>query len=132
MIRRPPRSTRTDTLCPYTTLFRSIPVNAINFSSAPRSLYSRPTALISGAAAAVISFKGSIGMVIGRRVRPKRLNSAHDAAPALVYRIDLSGVVSMLVSLPRSAYALSRSDGRRVGKQGYCMGVDRWAPHHYN
>src|SRR3546814_4221529 len=25
MIRRPPRSTRTDTLCPYTTLFRSVP-----------------------------------------------------------------------------------------------------------
>src|SRR3546814_8382410 len=25
MIRRPPRSTRTDTLCPYTTLFRSDP-----------------------------------------------------------------------------------------------------------
>src|SRR3546814_13107278 len=25
MIRRPPRSTRTDTLCPYTTLFRSTP-----------------------------------------------------------------------------------------------------------
>src|SRR3546814_2705504 len=25
MIRRPPRSTRTDTLCPYTTLFRSRP-----------------------------------------------------------------------------------------------------------
>src|SRR3546814_5841289 len=25
MIRRPPRSTRTDTLCPYTTLFRSEP-----------------------------------------------------------------------------------------------------------
>src|SRR3546814_11380652 len=27
MIRRPPRSTRTDTLCPYTTLFRSWPVH---------------------------------------------------------------------------------------------------------
>src|SRR3546814_19259260 len=27
MIRRPPRSTRTDTLCPYTTLFRSIAVD---------------------------------------------------------------------------------------------------------
>src|SRR3546814_4215598 len=26
MIRRPPRSTRTDTLLPYTTLFRSLPV----------------------------------------------------------------------------------------------------------
>src|SRR3546814_12464616 len=28
MIRRPPRSTRTDTLCPYTTLFRSRGVDA--------------------------------------------------------------------------------------------------------
>src|SRR3546814_7552066 len=28
MIRRPPRSTRTDTLLPYTTLFRSRPLNA--------------------------------------------------------------------------------------------------------
>src|SRR3546814_19714660 len=28
MIRRPPRSTRTDTLFPYTTLFRSSPVSA--------------------------------------------------------------------------------------------------------
>src|SRR3546814_20185435 len=28
MIRRPPRSTRTDTLFPYTTLFRSVPGNA--------------------------------------------------------------------------------------------------------
>src|SRR3546814_12447830 len=27
MIRRPPRSTRTDTLVPYTTLFRSFPCN---------------------------------------------------------------------------------------------------------
>src|SRR3546814_259727 len=30
MIRRPPRSTRTDTLFPYTTLFRSIPLDASN------------------------------------------------------------------------------------------------------
>src|SRR3546814_8934477 len=30
MIRRPPRSTRTDTLFPYTTLVRSVRVNAIS------------------------------------------------------------------------------------------------------
>src|SRR3546814_791942 len=30
MIRRPPRSTRTDTLFPYTTLFRSTPVDSAN------------------------------------------------------------------------------------------------------
>src|SRR3546814_7520410 len=30
MIRRPPRSTRTDTLFPYTTLFRSLVLGAVN------------------------------------------------------------------------------------------------------
>src|SRR3546814_4865083 len=34
MIRRPPRSTRTDTLCPYTTLFRSL--LALQVSHRPR------------------------------------------------------------------------------------------------
>src|SRR3546814_13908658 len=29
MIRRPPRSTRTDTLCPYTTRFRSSPIGTM-------------------------------------------------------------------------------------------------------
>src|SRR3546814_17537571 len=33
MIRRPPRSTRTDTLFPYTTLFRSIYANGVVFHS---------------------------------------------------------------------------------------------------
>src|SRR3546814_5017924 len=32
MIRRPPRSTRTDTLCPYTTPFRSTVVDAVQSS----------------------------------------------------------------------------------------------------
>src|SRR3546814_4330536 len=33
MLRRPPRSTRTDTLFPYTTLFRSLAVAAVSFLS---------------------------------------------------------------------------------------------------
>src|SRR3546814_19646966 len=36
MIRRPPRSTRTDTLFPYTTLFRSIIFERGNFLSAAK------------------------------------------------------------------------------------------------
>src|SRR3546814_1113119 len=40
MIRRPPRSTRTDTLLPYTTLFRSRPANA-----ASRQFHSRSPAI---------------------------------------------------------------------------------------
>src|SRR3546814_12330104 len=35
MIRRPPRSTRTDTLCPYTTLFRSPPKTASSSRTVP-------------------------------------------------------------------------------------------------
>src|SRR3546814_11311725 len=37
MIRRPPRSTRTDTLCPYTTLFRSQLLNALRSCGTRRS-----------------------------------------------------------------------------------------------
>src|SRR3546814_7869099 len=36
MIRRPPRSTRTDTLFPYTTLFRSYQVNIQNYETGAR------------------------------------------------------------------------------------------------
>src|SRR3546814_8444796 len=35
MIRRPPRSTRTDTLFPYTTLFRSIPIKVPTLEPPP-------------------------------------------------------------------------------------------------
>src|SRR3546814_6334235 len=37
MIRRPPRSTRTDTLFPYTTLFRSFGARCVEFSPSPRA-----------------------------------------------------------------------------------------------
>src|SRR3546814_6276327 len=41
MIRRPPRSTRTDTLLPYTTLFRSIPEAFGIANRNPRALRAR-------------------------------------------------------------------------------------------
>src|SRR3546814_9708146 len=40
MIRRPPRSTRTDTLCPYTTLFRSD--DAVAARDRPQVRWARP------------------------------------------------------------------------------------------
>src|SRR3546814_10236325 len=42
MIRRPPRSTRTDTLFPYTTLFRSIPAPPAAISRSCSAPMSRP------------------------------------------------------------------------------------------
>src|SRR3546814_10497916 len=44
MIRRPPRSTRTDTLFPYTTLFRSELINTGDFPpNAPARAYGKTT-----------------------------------------------------------------------------------------
>src|SRR3546814_15871710 len=57
MIRRPPRSTRTDTLFPYTTLFRSIPARVGRKKITPK-LYNN-----SGLAT-------SIGKLIFRKVNP--------------------------------------------------------------
>src|SRR3546814_10277667 len=42
MIRRPPRSTRTDTLFPYTTLFRSRAMNAVEIEEAISELTAQP------------------------------------------------------------------------------------------
>src|SRR3546814_4701430 len=48
MIRRPPRSTRTDTLFPYTTLFRSLTIqfNAIKFSNSDTTLENKASAFL--------------------------------------------------------------------------------------
>src|SRR3546814_2823960 len=40
MIRRPPRSTRTDTLFPYTTLFRSLPEGKVSLATITESWHS--------------------------------------------------------------------------------------------
>src|SRR3546814_11471942 len=56
MIRRPPRSTRTDTLFPYTTLFRSV---------SGRSLYTSPGLPSAGPAGAV---RGRVSPECERRI----------------------------------------------------------------
>src|SRR3546814_5360485 len=43
MLRRPPRSTRTDTLLPYTTLFRSAPVRKVGRVCSARRCTCRPS-----------------------------------------------------------------------------------------
>src|SRR3546814_2896437 len=43
MIRRPPRSTRTDTLFPYTTLFRSVVLTGVDVTSYGPDLPGEPT-----------------------------------------------------------------------------------------
>src|SRR3546814_6819181 len=75
MIRRPPRSTRTDTLVPYTPLFRSI-----NMSS-PGALLGYPVYLAySAAKGAVRSMTKSVAVMCQEKGYKIRCNSVHPGA----------------------------------------------------
>src|SRR3546814_1731230 len=54
MIRRPPRSTRTDTLFPYTTLFRSLRVLSVRGEIMASTRFQRLALLLGGATAIVM------------------------------------------------------------------------------
>src|SRR3546814_5429319 len=96
MIRRPPRSTRTDTLCPYTTLFRSV-ADRPHATFQPRHLHR----LVHPAARHV--FAGTGGALARLHARPLQLQCA---------RRPLRGVrrseehTSELQSLMRISYAV--------------------------
>src|SRR3546814_17163150 len=106
MIRRPPRSTRTDTLFPYTTLFRSHP-----------ELAEKPD----GAVLVALWFW-----------RRRKLNALCDARDwtALTRRINggLNGQAQRLQYINRALTVL-RSAERRVGKECVRTCRSRWSPY---
>src|SRR3546814_14795405 len=89
MIRRPPRSTRTDTLCPYTTLFRSTRARA----AMVLEMGERGAARAGGA-------RGSAIVALRSTLADVRHFAAHRAAydrgagrPQTLSRIDLEALV---------------------------------------
>src|SRR3546814_10964166 len=105
MIRRPPRSTRTDTLFPYTTLFRSeaAATQRAKVASGTSVQLAQPA---SPAAAADASALDRIE-VTGSRI------DAFDAVPAVDQPLEDQ-----------------RSEERRVGKEGVSTCRCRWSPYH--
>src|SRR3546814_7555935 len=91
MIRRPPRSTRTDTLFPYTTLFRSTAYNATRAGIATR---------ITGVANGTIA-AGSSDAVTGDQLNTTNQNITQNAAD-----IRSEEHRSELQSLMRISYAV--------------------------
>src|SRR3546814_15513210 len=121
MIRRPPRSTRTDTLFPYTTLFRSFQFPA------------------DGAIGA--------GNILRRAVHqmqqhPAAFDMAEEAvaqAMALMGALDQAGNVGDhelgLVDMDDPELGMQRREGvrseeRRVGKECVSTCRSRWSPYH--
>src|SRR3546814_18921247 len=102
MIRRPPRSTRTDTLFPYTTLFRSWAQVALGL---------RPLARIQTALDRL------------RRSPSERLAAE---GPAEVQ--PLIDAINALADVREAD--LDRSEERRVGKECVSTCRSRWSPYH--
>src|SRR3546814_13224725 len=108
MIRRTPRSTRTDTLCPYTTLFRSV----------------EAAGQVAAARACLIGSEA----IAAEAVRPiwcqHRMRRAGDGVfvdprAGREHAADDVGIV-----------AGGRSEERRVGKECVSTCRSRWSPYH--
>src|SRR3546814_18519159 len=101
MRRRPPRSTRTDTLFPYTTLFRSV------------------------GAFSVISY----GLGIAEQAQAITIRFKAWQLQALGAAFFFIAVVMVLVSYDQERRA-TRSEERRVGKECVSTCRSRWSPYH--
>src|SRR3546814_12028080 len=105
MIRRPPRSTRTDTLFPYTTLFRSAAderkFSAFHSTAKIVPLNDR-------------AFLAASGLSTGKWSPARRHHSAHSKGECL------SGCF----------VNRARSEERRVGKECVSTCRSRWSPYH--
>src|SRR3546814_13267763 len=108
MIRQPPRSTRTDTLFPYTTLFRSI------FVKQPHQV-----ADLIGGAFPVFAGKG----VERQHLYAEVGRGLHDAAHRL-------HTPAMTHAARQETPLRPRSEERRVGKEGVSTCRYRWSPYH--
>src|SRR3546814_14246049 len=106
MLRRPPRSTRTDTLFPYTTLFRSLAV-------AER---------LAGGDAQLLVDQIDAGDFFGHRVFDLQ-------ARVHFQEVELSALAEDEFDGAGVAVA-NRSEERRVGKECVSTCRSRWSPYH--
>src|SRR3546814_20885363 len=130
MIRRPPRSTRTDTLFPYTTLFRSQSaiskaVNAlekrlgvallhrstrkVTLTDQGQKYYERTKPLLDEILVADSELTSSVQDVSG---------AVRIAAPSTFGRLHVLPLLPELLSRYPGLQVDLRSEGRRVGKEG--------------
>src|SRR3546814_18089042 len=106
MILRPPRSTRTDTLFPYTTLFRSCSHARTGRLQLFRGL-------------------GTGQPEEPRQVRPRFLRKGVPGVSEPAGRVAHPGRVLFALE-----WQLARSEERRVGKECVSTCRSRWSPYH--
>src|SRR3546814_11754381 len=114
MIRRPPRSTRTDTLFPYTTLFRS-GLSAVDAPDRRRTAGKRRDRRSAEAT-------GEIGGL------PSASGARHRRAMLYYEDIEVGAVQRFGSKLVTRAEVIDRSEERRVGKECVSTCRSRWSP----
>src|SRR3546814_18853615 len=122
MIRRPPRSTRTDTLFPYTTLFRSD--HTQEFACGACVLFDCPLA-----AQGVDVCAAQLDHVVHATKQIREFSGAH-AAFALLARVERHHVAVVVTYKRRDAAMQARSEERSVGKECVSTCRSRWSPYH--
>src|SRR3546814_16627169 len=113
MTRRPPRSTRTDALFPYTTPFRSAAANATTAGAGPvAQAQSAPT--------------------IGQPLEAGVLDALRGGESVAVVSVKDDGEVSgnHAENITSGPNAIDRSEERRVGKECVSTCRSRWSPDH--
>src|SRR3546814_13970486 len=118
MIRRPPRSTRTDTLFPYTTLFRSLELVG------ELDLLGDGDAVLGDARRAERLVEDDVAALRTER-HLHRVGENVDAAQHAGARVGAEFNVLCSHDCP------PRSEERRVGKGGVSTCRSWWSPYHY-
>src|SRR3546814_12850266 len=117
MIRRPPRSTRTDTLFPYTTLFRSPPDDAGRSAMTACFVY-------------ITASNAEEARRIGRSLVEARLAACANVHERITSIYWWEGAVQEGEEAVLVAKTRERSEELRVGKECVSTGRSRWAPGH--
>src|SRR3546814_19610954 len=118
MIRRPPRSTRTDTLFPYTTLFRS--------NSRTDDLWNAVEAAgAQGLTAIAHDFTGQPGIPL---IRMTGSRCEGGASVITVTQGEFSRDRRDTIDAEGRRWQVPRSEERRVGKECVSPGRARWVP----
>src|SRR3546814_14770568 len=119
MIRRPPRSTRTDTLFPYTTLFRSI------FDAAALAFDEGVADAARAGHAKGVADRDRAAVDVEQLVRDAELIAA-------IEHLHREGFVEFpeadIVHLEFEAFEQLRSEERRVGQECVSTCRSRWSP----
>src|SRR3546814_12067463 len=121
MIRRPPRSTRTDTLFPYTTLFRS---SALKDGS-------EALAALEEMSIRYLPTEARSALRAGEMQRRHRQRGGGDARAVPDFLTGAHALMQCSGLITRDdRFYRDRSEERRVGKECVSTCRSRWSPYH--